>query len=168
MFGTTPIPPAVCILPMSAQVEFEGWTTPQVQTEFFLGQRARTEDDYNLLHPAHPGRYQYKRHALNAGPGTLVLFQFDAHIIASAVLSWIQKYEQPQGEYHGIMWFEPSSIRVFAPLTLVDVQSVWPEVTQFGMMMWTPAPASSYLRFCRLLRGIAAPVLTAPTGDRPF
>lgn len=163
MFGSISVPPVVCILPMSAQEEFAGWTTPQVQTQFFLGHRDRTETDFNLLHPAHPGRYRFRTRALNADPGTLVLFQFDARIIASAVLTRIERFEEPEGEFHGAMWFEPTSIRVFAPVPLETVRSVWPEVTQFGQMMRTLA-AAPYLWFSHLLYGVAAPVLSAPRG----
>lgn len=161
MLGSIPVPPAVCILPMSAQNEFEGWTIPQAQTEFFLGQRDRTETDFNLLHPVYPGRYRYKTRALNVDPGALVLFQFNARIIASAVLAWIERFDQPDGEFRGAMWFEPTSIRVFAPVPLATIQSVWPEVTQFGQMMWT-LNGGGYLRFARFVYGVAVPVLSCP------
>jgi hypothetical protein len=62
--------------------------TDDVQREFFRGE---------MLRASSPGRYQYRTRSLVAEQGTVVLFQFEAHIVASAVLMRIERYRQPDG-----------------------------------------------------------------------
>lgn len=167
MSATIALPPAVCILPMSDEVEFPNWSISDVQARFFLG--ATTEDaELSLLSPAHPGRYRYRANALAEGraePGTLVLFQFSNHIIASAVLYRIERYVDVKDgdKYRGAFWFVPESIRIFQPVGLTTLRSVWPEVATFGSVRHYVEPAN-YLRFNSLLRGVAAPILTYLVG----
>jgi hypothetical protein len=154
-----PIPPAVRILPMdSTEEEFQGWSIPRVQTEFFLGQ---SDEDWHLLSPAHAGRYRFRSKAMDACPNTVVLFQFSSHIVASATLIWVERFLQPdEGIYNGAYWFQPESIRIFKPVDLQTIQRVWPKVSRLSQVQWMEAlDAPSYLGFLRLLCGIAAPVL---------
>ena len=77
--------PAVRILPMSDKTQgFRGRSIEQVQREVFL-----------RWLPAHRGCWRYPRAGLNAEPGTIVLFQFQARIIATAVFLRDEKFERP-------------------------------------------------------------------------
>ena len=97
------IPPAVRLLPMdSEEPEFRGKSRDAVQQDFFLNKMPSVP---------HPGRFQYREKGLIAEPGTVVLFQFDKHIIASAVLVRRERYPEPAGPYNGALWFDPGSIR---------------------------------------------------------
>ncbi len=76
--------PSVRILPMSDKAEgFPGRTIEQVQKRCFLREL-----------PARQGRYRYPSAGLNAVPGSLVLFQFKARVIASAVLRRDEKFKK--------------------------------------------------------------------------
>ncbi len=161
MTPTIAIPPAVCVLPMS-EAEFPEWTVPELQARFFLG--ATDDDARNLLALAHPGRYLFRKHALDedkAPPGTLVLFQYKAHIIASAVLARIERYANASesDENRGAFWFIPESVRVFKPLAVDVIQRVWPgEIEGFSNVRYYLNPPANFLRLYSMLRGVAAPV----------
>ncbi|HTU90453.1 MAG TPA: hypothetical protein VMF69_10300 [Gemmataceae bacterium] len=119
----TNIPPFVFIFPMSKDEEFPSLSIEQLQMRFFLG-----------VLPAHPGdRFRYRANPppKNAGPGTVVLFQSDARIMASAVLVWIEPFAQPEdGKYNGAMWFHPGSIRIFEQVDANGIQRIWPTFTE--------------------------------------
>src|SRR5690242_8144777 len=67
--------PAVRILPMSVKREgFEARSIEDVQNRLFLRDL-----------PKSGGRWTYPRVGLSAEPGTIVLFQYRARVIASAV-----------------------------------------------------------------------------------
>lgn len=126
----TPTIPPVRILPMDSREEpgFAGKSAHTIQQEFFLDK---------LIRPGgHPGRFRYRRAGLAAPPGTIVLFQFAGHIIASAVLNGTERYNPPQGPHKGAMYFDPTSIKVFDPVGADVVSAIWPEVTRFGQAKW--------------------------------
>src|SRR3954470_19653054 len=76
--------PAVRILPMSDQADgFRGRTVEDVQRGCFLRDLPRGK-----------GRWRYQASGLNAQPGTVVLFQFKARIIASGVFLRDEKFER--------------------------------------------------------------------------
>lgn len=102
------------ILPMS-KIEFPDMAAVRA---FFLTTLPGEQD----------GRYQYRTSGMSAAPGTMILFQFDSHIVASATLVGTTKYDTQDGPYHGEFQFE--DIRVFDPLKLEDIQKVWPEVQE--------------------------------------
>src|SRR5947207_3119465 len=98
--------PAVRILPMSDKIEgFRKLTIPEVQSRYFLDRL-----------PARGGRFPYRASGLAASPGTLVLFQFHARIIASAVFIRDQKLQRSEGAHGGILHFQPDSFQVFDPV----------------------------------------------------
>ena len=67
--------PAVRIWPMSDKLAgFRGRSIEDVQARLFLGDL-----------PKCGGRYRYPSSGLNTPPGAIVLFQFKARIIASAM-----------------------------------------------------------------------------------
>lgn len=99
------VTPVICILPMSKE-EFKGRTAEEVQSQFFLTELPSREG----------GRYYYRTAGLEAEAGTIVLFQYDKRIIASAVFERSERFEQPDGLYHGALNFDIDSIRVFDPV----------------------------------------------------
>lgn len=149
------IPPAVRILPMSRdEPEFSGRGIDEVQMRFFLGE---------MPWPPNPGRYQYRKKGLEAEQGTVVLFQFAAHIIASATFVRIERYQQPDGPYYGALWFDPASIQVFKPVSAEVLHKHWPEkFVKFGQAPQELDPPSRYPEFERELLRIDWPTRPAP------
>jgi hypothetical protein len=143
------LPPAVRVIPMDSQKEeFPGWTIDDVQRRFFLG---------DMPWPPNPGRYRYRTHGLQADPGTVVLFRFAAHIVASAVLVRVERYPQPQGPYKGALWFEPASIRVFQPVGADVLRKHWPDsFVKLGNVTQTLDP-SNYAGFADELSRVDSP-----------
>ncbi|MFV0442884.1 MAG: HNH endonuclease [Planctomycetaceae bacterium] len=144
---TVEVPVAVRILPMSAGLEFPGQTTESVQKRFFL-------DELPSRSPA--GEYQYRAKGLQTPLGTAVLFQFKNAVIASAVLKQVEKYEQPQGPYHGTIHFDPDSIRVFDPVGPEEMKEAWPNFPGFGNAPLS-LDADRYPAFQSLLTGVKRP-----------
>jgi len=49
---------------------------------------------------------------LNAESGTIVLFQYEGKLIASATLTEVERFEKPEkGTYCGALYFDANSIR---------------------------------------------------------
>jgi hypothetical protein len=116
--------PAVRILPMSSrQKGFRGRTVEDVQAGFFLEE---------LPFPPKSGRFRYPTSGLNAEPGTVVLFQYEGKIIASAVFERNERFARPEGSYRGAMWFDVESIRIFEPVGPEKLRSIWPEFQRLG------------------------------------
>ena len=114
--------PSIRIWPMSSEIPgFRGRDVADVQQHCFLGDM-----------PRKGGRFRYPSSGLNAPSGTLVLFQFQAHIIASALFLRDEKFNQPRSGYAGELHFESSSIRTFQPLDLAAMRACWPRFRAFG------------------------------------
>ncbi|MGE7662658.1 HNH endonuclease [Peribacillus sp. NPDC097197] len=114
--------PAIRILPMSeSDPEFTGKQIEDVQNWFL-----------NEL----PFRgYNFKK-GMKAEPGTLVLFQFKGHIIASAILDEKLLYKREmKGEYKGAYIFDPTSIAIFDPITSLEMQSIWKNFKGFNQSL---------------------------------
>ena len=114
------LPPAVRILPMDRKnYEFLGKNSLEVQEQYFLNKLARK--------PV----YYYGSRSLNALPGTVILFQFNSKIIATAVLREILKFtsesKPPLGEEDstGAFRLDAGSIRVFEPVDAEVLAEVW-------------------------------------------
>ena len=134
--------PAVRILPMSdKQPGFVGLSHEQVQKKLLRGL------------PAMNGRYRYPCSGLNADPGTVVLFQYRARIIASAVFLRDEKFEKPKGGCAGAMYFDPKSIRRFHPLDVQAMRKVWPSFRGFGHVKQHLNP-TLYSKFKRQLKHV--------------
>ena len=143
--------PAVRILPMDSQMEFEGRSIGEVQQTFFLKELLRPERP--------PGKYHYREAGLNADTGTVVLFQYDGKLIASATLTDVERFETPEkGTYHGALYFEPNSIKVFDPIGPDVVAAIWPEFKAFSHVKWTLDP-KGLAEFERRLTGVEKPKL---------
>jgi len=138
--------PAVRILPMSDKAPgFRGRSIESVQTGCFL--------DYL---PRHNGRYRYQSTGLNADPGTIVLFQYRARIIASAVFLRDEKFDRPIGIHAGAIYLDPHSIRTFDPLDAGAIRKVWPTFRAFGHIKQFLNP-TRYPMFKRRLKNVASP-----------
>jgi hypothetical protein len=144
-------PPAVRILPMDSKETpgFVGRSIEEIQQQFFLHELARPQM------PA--GRYRYRKSGLRAERGTVVLFQFAGKIIASAVLTSVERFETAEmGGYEGAYYFDVNSIKVFDPISPAIVSSIWPQVTRLGQAKWSLDP-KRYAAFERKLTGIETP-----------
>ena len=96
------------LLPMSSKYEFPDMDYKEIQESFFL----------NTLIHQQEGHYNFRSSGINTPSGTLILFQIDNAVIASAKLIKITKHEKPiDGIYNGAYVFDTNSIRVFEPIT---------------------------------------------------
>jgi hypothetical protein len=138
--------PAVRIWPMSDKLEgFRGRSIEDVQTRLFLRDL-----------PKGNGRWRYPRIGLNAAPGTVVLFQFRARIIASGVFLRDEKFEKPIRGSAGAIYFDPRSFRTFDPLDVEAMRKVWPSFRAFGHVKQRLNP-TRYSQFKRRLKHVAMP-----------
>jgi hypothetical protein len=137
--------PAIRILPMSDKVDgFRGRTIAQVQTGCFLRDL-----------PAHGGRYRYPSTGLNASPGTIVLFQFRARIIAAATFIRDERFDRKIRGYGGELLFEPQSFRTFDPLDADAMRKIWPGFRGFGHVKQYLNPLR-YAMFKKHLKHVAS------------
>jgi hypothetical protein len=147
------IPPAVRILPMDSKEEpgFVGCSAEEVQQQFFLKE---------LLRPARPpGKYHYHKLGLRAEPGTVVLFQYEGKIIASANLTSVERFDMTApGGYDGALHFDVNSIRVFDPVDAGVIGRFWPRVKRLGQAKWSLDP-KRYEEFEQQLTGVETPRL---------
>jgi hypothetical protein len=124
--------PAIRIFPMSDKLRgFVGRSIGEVQREVFdaaLKRKLR-------------GRWPYQKAGLNAPSGTLVLFQFKARIIASAIFLRDEKFERPPRGHTGVLHFQPDSIATFAPLDAAAMRRIWPSFRAFGHVKQNLNPA---------------------------
>jgi len=140
--------PAVRIWPMSDKLAgFRGRSIEDVQARLFLGDL-----------PKCGGRYRYPSSGLNAPPGTIVLFQFKARIIASAIFLRDEKFDRSQKGYAGAMFFDIRSIRTFDPLDVEPMRRVWPSFTRFGHVKQYLNP-TRYPMLKKRLKNATAPAL---------
>ena len=102
------------------------------------------------------GRYRYPSSGLNAEPGTVVLFQYRARIIASGVFLRDEKFEHPISGYAGALYFEVTSLRTFEPLDVEAMRKVWPSFRAFGHVKQYLNPVR-YPDLKRRLKRVAAP-----------
>ncbi|MBI3409569.1 MAG: hypothetical protein HY040_14610 [Planctomycetes bacterium] len=144
------IPPAVRILPMDSKDEpgFAGCSAQVVQQQYFLRELLRPEKP--------PGRFLYHKTGLRAEPGTVVLFQYAGSIIASAVLTRVERFEKREAGCGGAFYFDVNSIKVFDPVSVAALRKIWPEVSRLGQAKWSLDPAR-YPAFERELTGIVMP-----------
>jgi hypothetical protein len=142
-------PPAVRILPMDSQLEFEGRSIEEVQRTFFFEE---------LLRPNRPaGKYRYREKGLNAETGSVVLFQYEGKIIASAILIEVERFPTPErGTYHGAFYFDPNSIKVFDPIGPEVIAGIWPEFSGFSHVKQILDPRR-FTQFEGTLTGVEKP-----------
>ena len=139
--------PSVRILPMSDKADgFRGRGIAEVQAKIFLRELPRQK-----------GRYRYPSAGLNAEPGTVVLFQYQARIIASAVFLRDEKFAKPIAGYGGAIYFDVKSFRTFDPLDAGAMRKVWPAFRAFGHVKQSLNP-TLYPQFKRNLKNVASPM----------
>jgi hypothetical protein len=127
--------------------EFDRGTAEEVQQQFFLTRLPST---------AGGGRYSYRKYGLDAQAGTVVLFQYENRVIATAVFDRRERFA-PQDAYHGALYFDRASIRVFEPVGAEVLREVWPgEFTGFSNVKQSLSP-SAYPAFERRLVGVESP-----------
>jgi len=141
------IDPPIRILPMTAEGVGET-SVKDVQDRFFLKELASKRRN---------GRYKYPTSGLDAEPGTIVLFQCENTIIASAVLRDKERFPQPKDGYSGALDFYIDSIRVFDPVGPALVRGVWPKEFNGFSYSKSKLSASGYPEFERLLTRIRVP-----------
>ncbi len=138
---------------MSDKIEgFRGRSIEDVQEKCFLRDL-----------PKRGGQYRYPRVGLNAEPGTIVLFQYRAHIIASAAFLRDEKFSRPRGGCSGAIYLDVSSIRTFDPLDLAAMRTVWPHFRAFGHVKQLLNP-TLYPMFKRRLKHVRRATFNPPSG----
>jgi hypothetical protein len=127
---------------MSDKAEgFRGRSIEDVQRDLFLRDL-----------PTREGRWRYRKAGLSADPGTVVLFQFKARVIASAVFLRDEPFERPVRGSAGALYFEPASFRTFEPVDVAGMRKAWPRFRAFGHVKQFLNP-EGYGAFVRGLKG---------------
>jgi hypothetical protein len=138
--------PAVRIFPMSDKIPgFRGRSIEDVQRKVFLRDL-----------PGNGGRYRYGKSGLNADPGTVVLFQYKARIIAIGLFLRDEKFHRPLRGSAGEMFFDPKAFRTFDPLDAGTIRRVWPGFRAFGHVKQKLNP-TRYSMLKRYLKNVASP-----------
>jgi hypothetical protein len=155
-------PPAIRVFPMAREdPEIDAYSDARaVQQEFFL-------EKLPTRTPA--GRFHYRTRGLQTEPGTLVLFQFESEIIASAIFVKQVRQSIKEGSivYNGSLYFSVSSIQVFKPIPWETIRSIWKNVGAPSHVMQKLDPAK-YLEFVEKLEDVRhAGDSTLPNSDLP-
>jgi hypothetical protein len=147
------LPPEVRLLPMDNQEEeFKNRSLEEVQVVFFL----------DIL-PRREGCYHYLTKGLEAELGSVVLFQFDKRLIASARFVKRKRFKNPETPYRGALYFEVESIKVFDPVSWSAVHQIWPECKGFNQVKQRLDP-KKYPVFVRRLTGVRTPQFAKSEG----
>lgn len=112
------------ILPMDKEEEFKEINNIQaLQNDFFLNDLAHREN----------GQYCYKKNGMATdGCLTLVLFQYNNHIVACADLLKVSKFKEARGNYNGAFDFDTNSIKVFDELNNEEINNIFCADIKFG------------------------------------
>lgn len=141
------LPPAMRILPMNRKKEFPHCKNMEdLQQQFFLEELPLRSDCDYLFYTG-----------LKAEPNTIILFQSDRNIIASAVLLDAERFPCPDTYgYEGRLFFDRDSIKVFDPVPEATIIGIWPSVKGLGQVKWSLNP-EGYPSFKRILKKIRTP-----------
>jgi hypothetical protein len=115
--------------------------------------------------PANGGRFRYPKSGLNARAGTVVLFQYQARIIASGTFIWDERFERPVRGFAGALHFDPKSIKTFDPVDADSMRQIWPAFRSFGHVKQFLNPAR-YATFKRRLKRLEASLVNPPNDGR--
>jgi hypothetical protein len=146
MMGNSMTEEMIRVLQMNDEdSDVRGKTVEEVQNEFFLDTLLKQD-----------GIYRYRTQGSTSTEGTVMLFQFQSQIIASAMYLGEKRYKQPlevEGdEYKGEFHFSPNTIQVFDPITEKEMKEVWSEfkiVRRFWQL-----PAGQYPAFLAKRRNV--------------
>lgn len=143
-----PPPPAVQILPMS-KLDYNN--VSELQEDYFL----------NRLPFDQCGRYRYKTRGINPPSGTVVLFQFDNHIVASAIYRGRDEDKSFELErLAGYLQFDIESIRVFDRVNNYAMKTAWPKFESFSQVARKDnLDPALFSIFQSKLRGIRRPTI---------
>jgi hypothetical protein len=137
---------AVRIWPMSDKIKgFVGLSIEDVQRIYFLDKLPNGE-----------GKFPYRASGLNASAGTVVLFQFQARIIASGVFLRDEQFEKPRNGHAGVLHFEAGAFRTFEPVDVKGMRNAWPRFRGFGHVKQALNPGM-YPAFKRRLKNVCVP-----------
>lgn len=118
MFILNKTVPEIRILPMSKSDEFDNESIEQVQQEYFLNDLVYRQDC----------KYYYRKSGIKSRKGSLILFQYDNKIIASAQLEAVEKYDKVKsgeyGEYSGGIGFHKDTIQVIHPIEANELKNI--------------------------------------------
>jgi hypothetical protein len=121
----TSAPLEIRILPMSKTLEFENANYEDVQREYFLDKLINQNEC----------KYNFRSSGMNCAPGSLILFQYDNLLIASAELIEVIKYDKPiEGLYKGAYAFNTESIKVFEPISLHEINKIDGNIIGFSQV----------------------------------
>lgn len=110
------------IIPMSKD-EFEGMSIEEVQTNYFM----------NELINRNECLYYYRSKGIKNQKNTMLLFQYDNHIVASAILKQTLHFDKPiEGGYKGAWELEKDSIQIFIPITCDELRLIVPKIKKFS------------------------------------
>jgi hypothetical protein len=107
------------------------------------------------------GCFWYKKRGLKAVPGTVVLFQFEGTIIASATFIEAKRFDEPkEDDYEGCLYFVVKSIRIYDdPVNQKAMKKIWPNFRFSRVRQKLNVGAGRYLAF------LEAFGLNHPSGD---
>jgi hypothetical protein len=147
---------SVRIWPMSDKIPgFRERSIAEVQRHYFLNKLPRGK-----------GRFRYLSSGLNAPPGTVVLFQFRARVIATALFVRDERFARPRSDHAGVLHFQPDSFQVFDPVDAAAMRLAWPRFRAFGHVKQRLHP-EGYAAFERRLEHVARPVRSVAPHRRP-
>lgn len=105
----------ILIIPMNKAIEFENMSIEKVQQKYFMDDLKNRD---NCL-------YFYIKKGVNCGNNSMLLFQYDNSIIASAILKEIIKYDPPRnGVSHGALSLIKDSIQIFDPINAQELNVI--------------------------------------------
>ena len=103
------------LLPMSKKYEFPDMSYEEIQKSYFLNHLIKEQQGY----------YYFRNTGITCPEGSLILFQIDGEVIASARLLRTEKFKVPkEGLYKGAIVFDTNSISVFNPITAEEIASI--------------------------------------------
>jgi hypothetical protein len=154
-------PPAIRILPMTSDISYEFpecASIGDVQQKYFLDELPLRVN----------GSYYYRKMGLKAVSGTVVLFQCQACIIASATLTGMQRFEkQTEDGYDGCLNFDVTSIMTFKPVEANILKDIWPSFKGFNQVRQELDPLN-YLEFEKRLERVMRPEMLFSTQGNTY
>jgi hypothetical protein len=110
-----------------SQSEIPDYDYKKWQTEYFL----------NRLVNANRGHYLFISTGIDAPQGSLLLFQFDSQIIASAILKDIERNKNSADDYKGAYVVDTASIKIFEPIGFEELYAIDSTLKRFNQVKQT-------------------------------